>query len=138
MLSTKSYLIRAIYDWCLDAGLTPYLLVLVDGHTVVPSAYVKEGEIVLNLSAVATKHLQINPETITFTARFSGQSQDIYIPISAVRGVYARENGQGMFFEVENSGVQQDSLALQTPKNDLENIKNNPDKPKKPSLKLVK
>lgn len=138
MLSTTPYLIRAIYDWCLDAGFTPYLLVLVDKDTVVPSAYVKEGEIVLNLSPTATKHLQIEPETITFSARFSGQAQDIYIPIRAVRGIYARENGRGMFFEVADNDTPNDAIGIQRQEMDISSIKNNPDKPKKPSLKLVK
>ncbi|HWT28833.1 MAG TPA: ClpXP protease specificity-enhancing factor, partial [Methylophilaceae bacterium] len=99
--SSKPYLVRALHEWCMDNALTPHLLVKVDGRTRVPLAYVKDGEIVLNLSYSATKGLNIENEAISFSARFGGVSQNLYIPMSAVRGIFARENGQGMFFEVE-------------------------------------
>ena len=99
--STRPYLIRALHEWCVDNGLTPHLLVEVDAQTRVPIAYVKNGEIVLNLNYSATKDLQISNEAITFAARFGGVSHNLYVPMSAVRGIFARENGQGMFFHPE-------------------------------------
>ena len=101
--STKPYMLRAIHEWCVDNSLTPHLLVVVDSQTRVPMGYVKEGEIVLNLNYTATKDLHIDNEQITFSARFGGVSQNLYVPMGAVKGIFARENGQGMFFEVEAS-----------------------------------
>ena len=100
LTSTKPYIIRAIHEWCVDNQLTPHLLVEVNAQTKVPMAYVKDGEIVLNLNFSATKDLQFTNEAVTFSARFSGVSNNLYVPISAVKGIFARENGQGMFFEV--------------------------------------
>jgi stringent starvation protein B len=97
--STKPYLIRAIYEWCADNNLTPYLHVRVDRHTQVPMAYVKNGEITLNIGASATQHLQLGNQDIEFHARFGGVAHKIYIPIHAVAGIFARETGQGRSFE---------------------------------------
>lgn len=99
--SSKPYMVRALHEWCVDNGLTPHLLVEVDAQTRVPAAYVKEGEIVLNLSYSATKDLQMPNEAITFSARFGGVSHNLFVPMGAVRGIFARENGQGMFFQPE-------------------------------------
>ncbi|HYC44737.1 MAG TPA: ClpXP protease specificity-enhancing factor [Burkholderiales bacterium] len=99
--STKPYLIRAIHEWCSDSNYTPYLSVKVDANTRVPMEYVKNGEIVLNLSYDATHRLTIGNELIQFSARFNGVSRECSIPVEAVIGVFARENGQGLFFEVE-------------------------------------
>jgi stringent starvation protein B len=98
--STKPYMMRAIHEWCIDNALTPHLMVVVNDRTKVPKAFVKDGEIVLNLSYSATKELSIDNDAVVFSARFGGVSQNLYIPIDAVRGIYARENGQGMFFEL--------------------------------------
>lgn len=97
--STKPYLIRAIQEWCLDQGFTPYLAVMVDTHTRVPMEYVKDGQIVLNLGTEATHQLAISNELITFSARFNGQAQALSIPVDNVAAIYARENGQGMAFD---------------------------------------
>lgn len=99
-VSTKPYLIRAIHDWCNDAGFTPYVAVAVDESVRVPQEFVKNGEIVLNVSALATSRLLIDNEAISFHARFSGVPRDVYVPMERVIAVYARENGQGMAFEV--------------------------------------
>ncbi len=99
--STKPYLLRAMFEWCVDNGLTPHLAVAVDAHTRVPQAYVKDGEIVLNINYSATKDLRIDNDAVTFAARFGGVPFDVYVPIGAVRAIFARENGQGMFFEAE-------------------------------------
>lgn len=98
--STKPYLIRAIHQWCGDNGFTPYLAVLVDAHTMVPREYVRNGEIVLNVSMTATHKLDMGNDFIEFQARFNGKARDISIPVGAVSAIYARENGQGMSFEV--------------------------------------
>ncbi len=99
--STRPYLIRAIHEWCSDSNLTPYLSVQPDANTRVPAEYVKNGEIVLNVSYDATHKLTIGNEVIQFSARFSGVSRECSIPISAVTGIFARENGQGMLFPRE-------------------------------------
>ena len=101
--STKPYLIRAIHEWCSDSNLTPYLSVKVDANTRVPTEYVKNGEIVLNLSYDATHRLTIGNDVVQFAARFNGASRECSIPIEAVLGIFARENGQGLFFPVENT-----------------------------------
>lgn len=97
--STKPYLIRAIYDWCTDNGFTPYLAVRVDAYTRVPAAYVKDGEIVLNLSADAVRNLQLGNDEITCGGRFGGVPHEIIVPVAAVIGIFAKENGQGLVFQ---------------------------------------
>ena len=104
--STKPYLIRAIHEWCSDSNLTPYLSVKVDPSTRVPTEYVKNGEIVFNLSYDATHRLTIGNDVIQFAARFNGASRECSIPIEAVLGIFARENGQGLFFPVEPADAQ--------------------------------
>ena len=101
--STKPYLIRAIHEWCSDSNFTPYLSVRVDANTRVPVEYVKNGEIVLNLSYDATHRLTIGNEAVQFSARFNGVSRECSVPIEAVIGIFARENGQGLFFDLEPS-----------------------------------
>jgi len=101
--STKPYLIRAIYDWCADNALTPYLAVKIDAYTQVPMAYVKDGEIVLNLSAGAVRNLQLGNDEITCSGRFGGVPHEIVVPIGAVIGIFAKENGQGLVFQAEET-----------------------------------
>src|SRR5471032_2493574 len=98
--STKPYLMRAIYDWCVDSGYTPYLSVTVDAVTRVPMEYVKDGQIVLNVGPLAVDRIKMGNDLIEFSARFNGAGRDISIPIGAVTAIYARENGQGLSFEV--------------------------------------
>ena len=102
-LSTKPYMLRAIYEWCTDSGFTPYLAVKVDGTTTVPMEYVKKGEIVLNISFGATSGLKMDNDAIHFHARFGGVSREIYVPVHNVLAIYANENGQGMAFEVNGA-----------------------------------
>jgi len=102
-LSTKPYLIRAIYEWCNDSGFTPYIAVAAGEGVRVPVEHVKNGEIVLNVSALATNHLNLGNEAIEFQARFGGVAREVYVPIDRVIAVYARENGQGMAFEPPRS-----------------------------------
>ena len=98
--STKPYLVRAIYEWCTDNGYTPYLAVAVNETTRVPRAHVRNGEIVLNVSALATHRLQMSNTEVSFTARFSGVAEEIWVPIDRVTAIYAKETGHGMAFEV--------------------------------------
>lgn len=102
-LSTKPYLIRAIYDWCADSGLTPYLAVRVDENTRVPTGYIKDGEIVLNMSADAVRNLHMGNEQITCGGRFGGVPHELVVPVSAVIGIFAKETGQGLVFQGQDS-----------------------------------
>jgi stringent starvation protein B len=141
LTSTKPYMLRAIHEWCLDNNLTPHLLVAVDSFTRVPMAYVKNGEIVLNLNYGATKDLQLDNEAIVFSARFGGVSQNLYVPMHAVKGIFARENGQGMFFEVEARSAdteltelsERNKSAADTDSASIKKINS-----KKPTLTIVK
>lgn len=99
-VSTKPYLIRAIHEWCSDSGLTPYIAVLADSGVNVPLEFVKNGEIVLNISPLATNRLKIGNEVIEFQARFGGVAREVVVPVDKVIAVYARESGQGMAFDV--------------------------------------
>lgn len=98
-LSTRPYLIRAIYEWCVDSALTPYLAVRVNEQTEVPTAYVKDGEIVLNLSSSAVRNLEMGNEMITCSGRFGGSSFNLIVPVVAVIGIFAKETGQGLVFQ---------------------------------------
>lgn len=100
--STRPYLVRALYEWCTDNGLTPYVAVRVDDTVRVPREYVKDGEIVLNVSMDATSALKLGNEYIEFKARFAGVARDIMIPLNRVMAIYARESGQGMAFPLED------------------------------------
>lgn len=99
-VSTKPYLLRALYEWCADQGFTPYISVQVDAHTLVPRQFVRDGQIVLNLGADAVQNLHMGNDLITCQARFGGVAQSLSIPVGNVAAIYARENGQGMAFEV--------------------------------------
>ena len=98
--STRPYLIRALHDWCMDHGFTPYLAVSVDASVRVPQQHVVDGEIVLNISTDATGGLSLGDEFIEFKARFGGVPQQVIVPVERVSAIYARENGQGMAFPV--------------------------------------
>jgi stringent starvation protein B len=119
-VSTKPYLLRAIYEWCTDNGYTPHIAVVVDGRTRVPMQFVKNGEIVLNISFEATSSLKMDNDFINFSARFGGVSRDISVPVDNVIAIYARENGQGMAFEAptfsadsEDPDTLQESVAAE-------------------------
>jgi len=100
-IPTKPYLLRALYEWCVDNGYTPHLAVKVDSRSQVPSEYVRNGEITLNVSPSAVHKLQMGNEIIEFSARFAGVARQISVPVSGVYALYARETGQGMTFEVD-------------------------------------
>lgn len=126
MTSSRPYLIRALYEWISDNGMTPYILVNAeDEGTVVPHEYVDNGKIVLNISATAVQSLGLGDETVELDARFSGNPMHLSIPIKAVLAIYARENGKGMVFNEDDNGDE--------PPPDREEAKS-----KRPSLRVVK
>ncbi len=129
----KPYLIRAVHEWCTDQGLTPYLSVAVDGRCVVPQEFVRNGELVLNVSANATRDLFISNDWVTFSARFGGVPRDIQVPIPAVAGIYARENGQGLFFPTGEGAEAKSEGGPET-----EGPDETPPPKGRPSLKVVK
>ena len=100
-ISTKPYLLRALYEWCVDNGYTAHLAVKVDSRAQVPSEYVRNGEITLNVSPSAVHKLQMGNELIEFSARFAGVARQISVPVACVYALYARETGHGMTFEVD-------------------------------------
>ena len=128
MTSSRPYIMRALYEWIVDNDFTPYVLVDVSIEGVlVPQQFVKDSQIVLNISPDAVVDLSISNQAVAFNGRFGGVATDIFVPISAVVGIYARENGQGMVFDPEEAVSPPDD----TPPD--------PDKPeKRPSLKIVK
>lgn len=108
MISTRPYLIRAIYEWAQDNGLTPHLLVdATQKHVDVPTEFVEDDKIILNIAASAVAALSLGNESITFNARFSGVARDIFVPTSAVRAIYARENGVGIVLPDEPEADEQ-------------------------------
>lgn len=121
MTSTKPYLIRALHEWCSDQGFTPYIVVTVRDQMQIPMEYVKNGEIVLNISYNAARNVTLGNDYITFAARFNGVSQEIVIPVGAVVSIFAKENGEGMGFEYE-AAVESvpTEAAEQVPAADLE------------------
>lgn len=144
MTSSRPYLLRAIFDWLLDNGLTPYVMVdATQPNVAVPERFVEEGKIVLNIAPQAVGNLALGNETMEFDARFSGVSQHVYVPIDAVMAIYAFENGRGMVFGEDDDGGGPDDNSPRSGK--LHTIGkpekgNGPTKPggKKPNLKIVK
>ncbi len=126
LTSNRPYLIRALYQWLLDNGLTPHLLVeAADPNVVVPKQYVEDGRIVLNISTTAVRQLELGNELITFSARFGGSPMNVIVPTTAVLGIYAKENGHGMLFPAEDGAGPEDEPQP-------------PTSPQPPSLKVVK
>lgn len=128
-VSTKPYLIRAIWQWCLDQGQTPYIVVAVDEHTQVPAGYVKDGQIVLNIGLEATNQLDVGNEYIAFQARFGGVAQQIFVPVERVAAIYSRESNEGMGFEVTETASKetQEDKATVEGKATLSGVESNPD-----------
>ena len=159
-ISTKPYFMRAIYEWCTDNGYTPYMAVKVNHAARVPMEFVRNGEIVLNISFGATSGLKMDNDAVAFKARFGGVSRDIHVPVENVMAVYASENGQGMAFEVDlseaNENPETDAVADEPVKPVLglaavsskpssvettapkEDAKKSEKKSEKPSLKIIK
>ena len=109
MISTRPYLIRAIHEWACENNLTPHLLVnALDDGVIVPTQFINDGQIVLNISPSAVQGLELGNEWIFFSARFGGRAMNLEIPVISVLAVYARENGQGIFFPEEDNGPEHD------------------------------
>lgn len=153
MTPSRPYLVRAIYEWLVDNNSTPYLLVdATQANVRVPTQHVKDGKIVLNIAPHAVKDLFMRNEGISFSARFGGVPMMVSAPMSAVAAIYARENGQGMFFDnteeyanveqVENVAVTESakpSLSVATESTDNQTSSENPERPKgRPTLSVVK
>ena len=136
--STKPYLLRAIYEWCVDSGFTPYVSVIVDPQTRVPMEYARDGEIVLNIGPLATSHLLMGNDFIECTARFSGVARELLIPVAAVAAIYARENGHGMSFDIDKNAVSAEVKEL----TEVARPTDMPEPPKpsggKPTLRRIK
>jgi len=114
-IPSKPYLVRALHEWCSDNGYTPYILVEVGSDTRVPHAYVHEGHITLNVSALATQHLIMDNETISFQARFGGVTEHVAVSMRAVQAIYARETGAGMGFRGMTLEAEDGSAELSAP-----------------------
>jgi stringent starvation protein B len=118
--SNKPYLIRALHQWCTDFGFTPFMAVFVDSSVEVPLEFVKNDEIVLNLSLEACHQLNLDNDWISFQARFGGIPRKIMVPVSHVLAIYARENGQGMSFPFDasqaNRPKESDPASAEKPK----------------------
>ncbi len=136
--STRPYLIRALYEWCTDNGFTPYVAVKVDQTVQVPREYVQGGEIVLNISYDATSSLKLGNEFIEFKARFGGQPRDIMVPVGRVMAIYARENGQGMAFPVQEDAPSVPEVVPAPPAQDDEPPTPPPAAGQRPALKRIK
>jgi stringent starvation protein B len=139
-IPTKPYLLRALYEWCVDNGYTPHLAVKVDSRAQVPQEYVKNGEITLNISPNAVHKLQLGNELVEFSARFGGLARQISVPITGVYALYARETGHGMTFDVDGSkpglqvkGEGEPRLPMIRPPASLPVPAGTPEPPKKPS-----
>jgi stringent starvation protein B len=135
--STTPSLIRAIYEWCVDNGFTPYLAVKVNERTKVPMEYVRDGEIILNVSADATRDLTIGNEVVQFSARFNGASRELTVPVDSVSGVFAKETGQGLAFQQPSAVPMMGGLST------VETTSESDDKPTppnggRPKLQVVK
>ena len=133
---TRPYLARAIYEWICDNNLTPYLLVdATKPYTDVPTQFIQDGQIVLNIVPHAVHKLNMSNDAVTFSARFGGVSRDIYVPFNAVLGLYAKENGQGLFFDPEEySNAQSHENPVES--NHTETKQTETPK-KKPSLRIL-
>lgn len=128
MTSSRPYIMRALYEWIVDNQCTPYVLVdASDKNVLVPQQYVKDNQIVLNISPDAVVDLNITNQAVAFNGRFGGVATDVYVPIEAVVGIYARENGQGMVFDPEDSAEPPEEPPPRPRKRE-----------RRPSLKVVK
>ncbi len=136
----QPYFLRALYEWCVDSGYTPYLTVKVDDKTKVPSAYVKDGQIVLNIGPNAVRQMKMDNEWIVFSARFGGQAHTIQVPVSGVISIYARETGEGMAFQATDVVPAEPVLIEQESGQDSDETPPDPDKPRggRPNLRVVK
>ncbi|WP_109511386.1 ClpXP protease specificity-enhancing factor [Pseudomonas ovata] len=139
MNSSRPYLIRALYEWIVDNDCTPHVLVNAEYPSVqVPQGFANDGQIVLNVSPTAVRHLHMDNEAVSFEGRFGGVPHTLYVPVGAILGIYARENGQGMVFDLEPSLDEHDVDEIDM-EDDAPPPDNEPPRPSgRPSLKVVK
>jgi len=105
MTPSRPYLLRGLYEWIVDNGMTPHLLVNAEGEGVsAPIEFAQSGRLVLNVSPSAVRDLSLANDAVSFNARFAGKPQQVFVPIAEVMAVYARENGRGMLFSDEDGG----------------------------------
>ncbi|QKZ06685.1 MULTISPECIES: ClpXP protease specificity-enhancing factor [Pseudomonas] len=144
MNSSRPYLVRALYEWIVDNDCTPHMLVNSEYRSVqVPKGFASDGQIVLNVSPKAVRHLHMDNEAVSFEGRFGGVAHTLYVPIGAILGVYARENGQGMVFDLEPSMMEEEAESgfevHAVSDDDLPPDGGRPQRPAgRPSLKVVK
>ncbi|WP_416426847.1 ClpXP protease specificity-enhancing factor [Pseudomonas sp. App30] len=140
MNSSRPYLVRALYEWIVDNDCTPHMLVNSEHRSVqVPKGFASDGQIVLNVSPSAVRHLHMDNDAVSFEGRFGGVAHTLYVPIGAILGVYARENGQGMVFDLEPSLAEEEEVVLDGSDDDLPPDGGRPQRPAgRPSLKVVK
>ncbi|MDB6145086.1 MAG: ClpXP protease specificity-enhancing factor [Pseudomonas sp.] len=138
MNSSRPYLIRALYEWIVDNDCTPHMLVNAEYPSVqVPQGFANDGQIVLNVSPSAVRHLHMDNDAVSFEGRFGGVPHTLYVPTAAILGIYARENGQGMVFDLEPS-LEEDDDEIE-PDDDTPPPGSEPPRPTgRPSLKVVK
>ncbi|MDH5479442.1 MAG: ClpXP protease specificity-enhancing factor [Nitrosomonas sp.] len=137
MNSTKPYLLRSIYEWCIDSDFTPFITVVANPDLGIPMESEKDGEIVFNISYTAVKNLVIDNDTISFEARFNGVSKKLELPMDMVKGIFAKEVNQGIAFQEELKSV--DIKNRTTKDTEASNTPNKPTKKKrKPQLRIVK
>lgn len=130
MRSKKPYLLRAYYDWITDSDWTPYLLVNANYPDVtVPTQYVRQGKIVLDISPMACRELLINAKGVSFSARFAGQLMQIVLPLGSIQAIYAKENSEGMTFQAEEADKFEEKSDNKSTKKPFLSIVNNDDKP---------
>ncbi|MEE4752529.1 ClpXP protease specificity-enhancing factor [Pseudomonas alliivorans] len=138
MNSSRPYLVRALYEWIVDNDCTPHMLVNAEYPSVqVPQGFANDGQIVLNVSPSAVRHLHMDNEAVSFEGRFGGVPHTLYVPVGAILGIYARENGQGMVFDLEPSLDEDEEIELDD--GDDTPPDSEPPRPTgRPSLKVVK
>lgn len=138
LIPTRPYLLRAIYEWTSDNKLTPYLLVNAEeAGVIVPRQHVQDGQIVLNIAPHAIHQLLIDSDAVSFHARFGGVSQQLYVPMYAVLGLYARENGQGLFFDPQEYAHVERAGAAPALAESTDNGNTEEPAAKKPSLRIL-
>ncbi|QWA29479.1 ClpXP protease specificity-enhancing factor [Pseudomonas sp. RC3H12] len=139
MNSSRPYLVRALYEWIVDNDCTPHMLVNAEYPAVqVPQGFASDGQIVLNISPSAVRSLHMDNEAVSFEGRFGGVAHTLYVPIGAILGIYARENGQGMVFELESPLADEDDLEDDVVEPDDDGPPEPPRPSGRPSLKVVK
>ncbi len=136
--STKPYLVRSIYDWCVDSGFTPYISVQAFPELDVPKDYIKNNEIVFNISTSAVNELIISNDIVSFTARFNGVARKLEMPINAIKSIFAKEMNQGITFSDGKEGNQETMSAIKSSNLDQRSKISQEKEIRKPKLRIIK